>query len=224
VVQDALAGFDPGTWVLSNHDLTRHVTRYGGGDLGRRRGLAVSALLFALPGSPYLYQGEELGLDETDVPDHLREDPVFLRTGGAVRGRDGCRTPGAVERAGPGPRLHHRHAVAAVRAGRRHARRRRADRRPRLGARDLPPLLARRRALLPDLPGDVDWLPAAPDVLAVRRGTLVAVLNTAAEPVEVEVPGAHELLESTADGAAVRAGVVTVPAAATAWVRVGEQG
>ena len=91
--QTALAAFATPTWVLSNHDLVRHATRYGGGDLGRRRGLAVTALLLALPGSTYLYQGEELGLDETDVPDALRQDPVYLRTGGAVGGRDGCRTP-----------------------------------------------------------------------------------------------------------------------------------
>ena len=93
VVEQALEAFSPGTWVLSNHDLVRHVTRYGGGDLGRRRGLAVSALLFGLPGSPYLYQGEELGLDESDVPADRREDPMFLRTDGAEPGRDGCRTP-----------------------------------------------------------------------------------------------------------------------------------
>jgi hypothetical protein len=67
------------------------------------------------------------------------------------------------------------------------------------------------------------WLPSADDVLAVRRGPLVAVLNTAAEAVEVEV-GDGELLESTAPGAAVTAGVLTVPAAATAWVRVSMQG
>jgi hypothetical protein len=53
----------------------------------------------------------------------------------------------------------------------------------------------------------------------VRRGPLVAVLNTAAEPVEVEVDGAVELLESTAGGASLDDGVVTVPAAATVWVR-----
>jgi alpha-glucosidase len=224
VVLAALEGFDPGTWVLSNHDLTRHVTRYGGSDLGRRRSLAVSALLFALPGSPYLYQGEELGLDETDVPDHLREDPAFLRTGGAMRGRDGCRTPMPWTAQGPGhgfttgrPWLPFgpdavTHAVD-VQAG---------D--PTSVLSTYRRLLARRRALLPDLPAAVRWLPSADDVLAVQRGSLVAVLNTAPEPVEVPVEGCAELLESTAEGAAVRDGVVTVPAAATAWVRVAPLG
>ncbi len=93
IVETALEHFHPGTWVLSNHDRTRHVTRYGGGSLGRRRGLAVTALLLALPGSPYLYQGEELGLDEAEMPPDRRQDPIFHRTGGELPGRDGCRTP-----------------------------------------------------------------------------------------------------------------------------------
>ncbi|HVM26070.1 MAG TPA: alpha-amylase family glycosyl hydrolase [Mycobacteriales bacterium] len=220
VLVDALEHFDPGTWVLSNHDLTRHATRYGGGDLGRRRGLAVTAFLLALPGSPYLYQGEELGLEETDVPEHLREDPVFLRTGGALAGRDGCRTPVPWTAEAPGhgfttgrPWLPFgpeasTHAVelqAADPASVLTAYRR---------------LLARRRALLSEL-ADLTWLPAQDDVLAVRRGPLVAVLSTAGEPVEVPVDGAVELLEATAAGAALDDGLVTVPAAATVWVRVG---
>ena len=219
VITDALAGFDPGTWVLSNHDLTRHVTRYGGGDLGRRRGLAVTALLLALPGSPYLYQGEELGLDETDVPDHLREDPVFLRTGGRLAGRDGCRTPVPWRASEPGhgfttgtPWLPFgpeasTHAVDVQQDD------------PCSVLATYRRLLARRRSVLPELPGAVEWLPTSDDVLAVRRGPLVAVLNTATEPVEVEVDGAAQVLEATAAGAALDGQVVTVPAAATVWVR-----
>jgi len=84
----------PPTWVLSNHDVVRHLTRYGGGELGRRRARAAALLLFALPGGAYVYQGEELGLPEvTDLPDETRKDPIFARTGGADRGRDGCRVP-----------------------------------------------------------------------------------------------------------------------------------
>jgi alpha-glucosidase len=84
----------PPTWVLSNHDVIRHVTRYGGGDLGIRRARAAAMLMLALPGGAYLYQGEELGLPEvTDLPDELRQDPAFARTGGAEIGRDGCRVP-----------------------------------------------------------------------------------------------------------------------------------
>lgn len=81
----------PTTWVLSNHDKQRHVTRYGDGPEGLRRARAASLLMLALPGSAYLYQGEELGLPEVlDLPDELRQDPAFLRTG---ESRDGCRVP-----------------------------------------------------------------------------------------------------------------------------------
>jgi alpha-glucosidase len=101
----------PATWVLSNHDVTRHVTRYGRADtsfsfadrqhraptdraLGTRRARAASLLGMALPGGVYIYQGEELGLSEVeDLPDEVRQDPVFARTRGADIGRDGCRVP-----------------------------------------------------------------------------------------------------------------------------------
>jgi alpha-glucosidase len=103
----------PATWVLSNHDVTRHVTRYGRADtsfehsarqhqhgvptdlaLGTRRARAAALLTLALPGSVYVYEGEELGLWEVeDIPDGLRQDPIFRRTGGADPGRDGCRIP-----------------------------------------------------------------------------------------------------------------------------------
>ncbi|MFL6136783.1 MAG: glycoside hydrolase family 13 protein [Frankiaceae bacterium] len=82
------------TWVLSNHDIVRHVTRFGGGELGASRARAAILLLLALPGSVYLYQGEELGLPEvTDLPDEVLQDPVWERSGHAQRGRDGCRVP-----------------------------------------------------------------------------------------------------------------------------------
>jgi alpha-glucosidase len=84
----------PATWVLSNHDVIRHVTRYGGGEPGTRRARAAALLMLALPGGAYVYQGEELGLPEvTDLPDEVRQDPTFHRTAGAEPGRDGCRVP-----------------------------------------------------------------------------------------------------------------------------------
>lgn len=82
------------TWVLSNHDVTRHVTRFGGGEQGLRRAHAATLLMLALPGSVYLYQGEELGLPEVvDLPEDALQDPTWLRSGGTDRGRDGCRVP-----------------------------------------------------------------------------------------------------------------------------------
>ena len=100
------------TWTLSNHDVVRHTTRLtlppgrnnpeGIGprdpqpdeELGLRRGRAATAVVLALPGSTYLYQGEELGLPEhTALPDEVRQDPSVRRREGAVPGRDGCRVP-----------------------------------------------------------------------------------------------------------------------------------
>ncbi|WP_433218664.1 glycoside hydrolase family 13 protein [Microtetraspora malaysiensis] len=101
----------PATWVLSNHDVARPVTRYGRADtswdnadrrdgaphdpeLGYRRARAAALLAMALPGSVYVYQGEELGLPEVeDIPGELREDPMWRRSGHTVPGRDGCRVP-----------------------------------------------------------------------------------------------------------------------------------
>jgi alpha-glucosidase len=93
IEQLAAVGATP-TWVLSNHDMVRHLTRYGDGETGRWRARAALLLLLALPGAAYLYQGEELGLPEvTDLPDEVRQDPTFRRSGGTERGRDGCRVP-----------------------------------------------------------------------------------------------------------------------------------
>ncbi|MFG1867678.1 glycoside hydrolase family 13 protein [Micromonospora arborensis] len=101
----------PATWVLSNHDVTRHVTRYGRADtrfsfaakregtptdleLGTRRARAAALLSLSLPGATYVYQGEELGLYEVeDIPYALRQDPMWERSGRIDPGRDGCRVP-----------------------------------------------------------------------------------------------------------------------------------
>lgn len=117
------------TWVLSNHDVIRHATRYGlpdhqvgeervaghswllsGGasdqvkvERGNRRADATTLMLLALPGSMYLYQGEELGLHEVgDIADVDRQDPTFFRSPGLDVGRDGCRVPLPWVAEGPG--------------------------------------------------------------------------------------------------------------------------
>jgi alpha-glucosidase len=95
VVHGTLAAMAPvgasPTWVLSNHDVVRHVTRYGGGERGLARARAATLTMLALPGSAYLYQGEELGLEEVTVSPDDWQDPAALRTG--EPGRDGCRVP-----------------------------------------------------------------------------------------------------------------------------------
>ncbi|MCC9204708.1 glycoside hydrolase family 13 protein [Arthrobacter sp. zg-Y769] len=120
-LEQAAATGASSTWVLSNHDVVRHATRYGlpsapagsakgqdgkgwvfsGGTepdldrgLGLRRARAATMLMLALPGSAYLYQGEELGLHEVAaIPDADRQDPTFHRNAGVDKGRDGCRVP-----------------------------------------------------------------------------------------------------------------------------------
>ena len=102
----------PATWVLSNHDVVRHPSRYGRPgvvwkpgtvyrtdseldlELGTRRARAAALLSLSLPGGAYVYQGEELGLPEVeDLPDELRQDPTWERSGHTEAGRDGCRVP-----------------------------------------------------------------------------------------------------------------------------------
>ncbi len=111
-VEGSTAVGAPATWVLSNHDIVRHASRFGfppasrglggiGPDdpqpdavLGLRRARAATAFMLALPGSAYLYQGEELGLPEhTTLPGDVRQDPSWFRTAGEDIGRDGCRVP-----------------------------------------------------------------------------------------------------------------------------------
>ncbi|WP_040831810.1 glycoside hydrolase family 13 protein [Nocardia jiangxiensis] len=82
------------TWTLSNHDIEREVTRYGGGAVGLRRARAMFLLELALPGAVFLYNGSELGLPNVDdLPEDVLQDPVWERSGHTERGRDGCRVP-----------------------------------------------------------------------------------------------------------------------------------
>jgi alpha-glucosidase len=96
-VRSALDAFGavgaPVSWVLGNHDKDRQVTRFGGGAVGTARARAAALMMLALPGSAYVYAGDELGLPQAVVPDELKQDPIFHRSGGARAGRDGCRVP-----------------------------------------------------------------------------------------------------------------------------------
>jgi len=87
-----LAGSPP-TWTLSNHDVEREVSRYGDGAAGLARARAMALVMLALPGAVFVYNGEELGLPNVDLPDDVLQDPVWERSGREERGRDGCRVP-----------------------------------------------------------------------------------------------------------------------------------
>ena len=118
----ALTSGSRAPWVIGNHDVPRPASRYRldegyspqtvarlialgdqNAEAGARRARAAALLLLALPGSAYIYQGEELGLPEvTDIRDGARQDPWFRRTAGQVPGRDGCRVPIPWARTGAG--------------------------------------------------------------------------------------------------------------------------
>jgi alpha-glucosidase len=198
----------PCTWVLSNHDVVRHTTRYGAGEAGLRRARAASLLMLALPGSAYLYQGEELGLPEVvDLPDEARQDPAFFRgraasadggdgssgepreASGQEGLRDGCRVPlpWSGDRApfgfGPGGSWLPQPdswAELSVEA-------QSGDPRSTLELYRSALLLRRELPGLGD--GPMTWLDAPRGVLALARPGLVCTANTTGEPVEVPVPG-----------------------------------
>jgi alpha-glucosidase len=199
----------PATWVLSNHDVTRHVTRYGRADttfdfadrrhgseldlgLGTRRARAAVLLTLALPGSAYVYQGEELGLWEIEeLPDESRQDPMWHRTGGTDPGRDGCRVPlpwsgteppygfsppDAAQPWLPQPGSWMNHTVEAQSGD---AASMLELYRSALRLRRTEPALSSERE-------PMRWLKAGPGVLAFRRGEdLACVVNLSAQPAEL---------------------------------------
>ena len=217
----------PATWVLSNHDVTRPVTRYGQADSsfaferkrfgtptdavrGARRARAASLLVAALPGSLYIYQGDELGLPEVELPLDAIEDPMHFRSGGVDPGRDGCRVPlpwaGTATPYGFGgtPWLPQPDDWATLT----------------VEAQDADPSSTLNlyraaialRAQIADFTGsDLEWLELGADVLAFRRGDgTVSITNLGAVP--VPLPAHHEVLLASAplDG--------ELPPDSTAWL------
>ncbi|MGI8434818.1 MAG: glycoside hydrolase family 13 protein [Nocardioidaceae bacterium] len=209
------------TWVLSNHDVMRHLTRYarpqpddltdsatfrqlaklGPTDLalGRQRARAAFLLVAALPGTVYIYQGEELGLEEVeDIPDELRQDPTWQQSDHTDPGRDGCRVPlpwsgeappfGFSPDGAAAPWLPQPACWAGLTAD----------------AQDGIPgsmltlyreaLRLRRRHLGGVSP--LSWLDAPDDVLAFRRGQVECWVNTGADA--VAMPAGQLLLSSAA--------------------------
>ncbi|MCB5912355.1 glycoside hydrolase family 13 protein [Streptomyces pinistramenti] len=216
----------PTTWVLSNHDVVRHTTRLGG-SLPRAR--AATLLMLALPGSAYLYQGEELGLPEvTDLPDEARQDPAFFRgtvsaaaapdgasdAGGQDGMRDGCRVPlpWAGDRPpygfGPGGSWLPQPAgwgglSVAAQSG---------DPDSTLELYRAALALRRSHPGLGD--GEMSWRPAPDGVLAFARPGVLCTVNTLPDAVELPLPG--RLLLSSAP-VATEGGSALLPGDSCTW-------
>jgi alpha-glucosidase len=162
----------PTTWVLSNHDKERHVTRYG--SLARAK--AATLLMLSLPGSAYLYNGEELGLDEVlDIPAELREDPAFRRTG---HSRDGCRVPipwGAGDLAWKNPWLPQPERWSSITAEIQ-------ENDPDSTLNFYCSAIRLRRGFS----GDIHWLDSPDGVLSFRRGDRRVIVNLSKEPVPLK--------------------------------------
>jgi alpha-glucosidase len=241
-IESSLAAHEPvdapTTWVLSNHDVTRPVTRYGREDTsfsfqakregtptdlvrGARRARAAALLAMALPGSLYVYQGEELGLPEVeDIPYERRRDPMWHRSNGVDPGRDGCRIPlpWSGEAApygfspdGAGPSWLEQPAgwsPLTVDA-------------QRVDASSMLALYAAGLRLRREEPwGDdtsIRWLPSTDSVLAFARGDhFVCVVNFGPEPIPV-LPG-HDVLITSND---LEGGVL--PQDTTIWLRQADE-
>ena len=246
----------PVTWTLNNHDTQRSVTRYGRADatspgsytgnnltytgtpvdveVGTTRARAATLLMLGLPGSVYLYQGEELGLPEVlDLPAPARQDPIFARTEGREIGRDGCRVPlpwtdGPAGGHGfcadnplcdtwlPQPDDWGRYAADAQ-------------------AGDPASMLSLYRAAiawrrrLVEVGGSDDHDPAPltwvladhPHLVAFERGTVLVATNTGADPVDLPeelVGGRHVVLSSQMPTSGDVPDPRTVPADTTVWL------
>jgi alpha-glucosidase len=210
------------TWVLQNHDVVRHPSRYGGGAAGLRRALVATALIFALPGPAFLYQGEELGLEEVfDLPDGLRQDPTFVRTGGVVKGRDGCRVPLPWDGSPPGFGFTHGQPWLPIPPSWSGFSVSAQDEDEASTLAFYRRALRVRRALVPELAGTIEWLDVPRDCLAVRRrGAPGKALTCAANfgPREQELAVAGDVVLATDPGAARRGRGIALPPESAAWV------
>jgi alpha-glucosidase len=186
-------------WVTGSHDASRSVSRFGDGTVGQARALALSTLEFGLPGVPFLYQGEELGLSDVPVSPTDTQDPIALREG--VLGRDPARTPMPWDSsAGPGLGF-----TTAERAWLPFGERTPADTVAFQRADDRSilhryrKLIQVRRSLLCG-PDPVEWLPDTGPVIAYRRGQAVIVANCAPDAERLALPGCFEVRFSSLGG------------------------
>ncbi|HEV2415644.1 MAG TPA: alpha-amylase family glycosyl hydrolase [Candidatus Dormibacteraeota bacterium] len=208
-------GAEP-TWTMGNHDVTRPVTRLGGGELGRARAVAALFLLLGLPGQVFIYQGEELGLEEVDLPDSARQDPVFLHSGGRNKGRDGCRVPLPWVRGEPNAGFSKAAPWLPMPPG---WDRRAIDAQGGWSESTLGQYrraLATRRRLAARLPARFEWLRVPAGVLAYRRGPLTVACNFSSRTARLRIRG--KLLLGSAPLVAIKGEFVQLPPNSAAWV------
>ena len=207
------AGASP-TWALSNHDTPRLVSRIGSDEAS-----AMALFTFGLPGACYVYQGQELGLPDAPLKDEDRQDPAFIRTNGAQKGRDGARVPlpwsGKEAPFGftsgrpwlPMPQVWQGLSVEAESGD------------PRSSLEMYRAALALRKRLVQGS-SSFAWS-ARPDgtgVIAYRRGDVEIVLNTSDSPKRINTNG--NLLISSNDQSTVLDGVVEIAAKACVWLNL----
>jgi len=195
------------TWVFENHDVARLPTRYGGATEGLRRARAAALLLLALPGAAFLYAGQELGLEESELDDAARQDPIFFRTAGARKGRDGCRVPVPWDRDPPAfgfttgtpwlpmPREFGALSVVAQESS----------------TASTLALYRRALALRRGVSGALEWHEIGPGALAFRRDNFICVVNVESDP--FELPKGEVLLASEPLSGD------RLPAGSAAWLR-----
>lgn len=233
---DAFGGVGaPSTWVLSNHDVIRHASRFGLNAptegqptgigpktpdkpdevLGLNIARAATTMMLALPGSAYVYQGEELGLPEViDIPDDLRQDPTFFRTRGERYGRDGCRVPIPWEANAPAYGFNSTGSSWLPQPGSFNALARSEQDGVAGSTLELYKTLLALRAEYSLGSGNLEWLDGfGNDVVAFRNGSIAIIANIGGSP--VELPEGEVLVASGA-----LAGPQLSPNT-TAWVKLG---
>lgn len=232
----------PTTWVLSNHDVVRHRTRLApdaGGRVnsgkrdrmvdqaaGEKIARAATLFMLGLPGSSYLYQGEELGLPEvTEIPKDRREDPAFFRTNGEDGYRDGCRVPipwtddaatnyGFSASAGkqawlPQPNIWAQLAVKTQQAD------------SNSSLRFYQSALRLRKELSNLGDGYLAWIDQdSTEFLAFQRGDLVIACNPSATEVAISLPAAGEMLLASDAGVVLNGMELTLPSDSAVWVQL----